>query len=192
MKQTIEEHIETIRNMQQKVGQLAVEDVVVPAANKMVASIIQRNANEGRNTDGSKRQGYSNTPMYASQQQFVAKGSFSAQGKTGNKTKKNGQPNQSMYLPGGYEQLREIQGRRTDIKNYEYTGDLLNDFNLESQPNQNKVLIGFRSEAQSKKRLALETKFGKAFPPSQAEVQEYKDEVVEGTKELNIKLMING
>lgn len=191
MNQTMQEHIDMIRNMGEKVGQLSVESVVVPAANKMVATIINRNVNEGRNTDGSKRTPYSTTPMYATPQQFIQKGAVKPRGKNGNTTKKNGQPNKSMYLPEGYKQLRSIQGRRVDVKNYEYTGDLMNDFNLEAQPNQNRVLIGFRSEAQSRKRKSLEAKNGRAFPPSTTEINEYKDEVIEQTKELNIKLITN-
>ena len=185
----MEQHIESLNNLPERITQLAVESIVIPAASKMTASIIRRNVNEGKNTDGTKRNGYSTKPKYATQQQFVVKGAFKPQGKGGNKTKKNGQPNKSMYLPGGYNQQREIQGRRTDVKNYEYSGDLINDFGFEGQPEQNRAVIGFRSELQSVKRKALEKKNGLAFPPSPDEITDYKTEVKEESEKLTIKLM---
>lgn len=186
----MQQHIEMLQNLPSKASQLAIEAIVLPAANKLIARELQRIVNEGKNSDGSKRSGYSTKPIYASQKQFVAKGAFKPQGKVG-KTKKNGQPNKSMYLPGGYDQFRSIQGRRTDIKNYELSGDLVKDFDLQSQPEQGRVLIGFRSEKQSLKRKGLEKRNGAAFPPSQEEIQEYKDEVTQESRELQIKIMTN-
>lgn len=184
----MQEHIDILNSLPDRVSQLAVESIVVPRANFMVASILQRNTNEGRNTDGSTRSGYSTKPMYATQQQFVVKGAFKPQGKSG-KTKKNGQSNKSMYLPGGYSQLREIQGRRTDIKNYEYFGNLVKSFNLQSLPQQKMVIIGFDSELEAKKRQALEKRDGKAFYPSSDEIKDYADGVTEDSKQLQINLI---
>lgn len=103
----------------------------------------------------------------------------------------------SMYLPEGYHQFRAVQGRRTDIMNWELTGDLINDFGMESQPNQKRVLIGFRSELQALKRQGLEDGtdkkkgFGKVFPPSKDEIQEYKEGVTAQTEDLHIQIITN-
>lgn len=184
---TIQDLIERINGMAAKSMEAAEESIIIPAASAMTANIINRNANRGENSDGSKRDGYSTKPIYANRDKFVRKSSFVPQGKTGRGNFKNGNERKSMELPGGYKQLREIQGRRTDIKNYDYTGDTLNAFGFGK--NNLGIAIGFRNERAAIIRKALEEKNGAAFPPSEQEKQEYIQEVTKNTKELQIQII---
>lgn len=184
---TLEEYIPFINALPAKIENAAIEAVIVPSANVMLGSIINRNVNEGLNTDGSKRGGYSTKPMYASRSQFITK-SFSPQGKGGKKVKDNGQPYKTEYLPQGYQQLRQKQGREIAFKNYEYTGDMFLAFGL--APAENEVQIGFRTEKASIKRKSLEKRFGITFKPSQGEIDRYKTEVTEHLGKLQNDIIL--
>lgn len=183
---TIQELLTRVKNLADDTKQRAVEFVVIPAASAMTANIINRNTNRGENTDGSKRDGYSKKPIYAGRDKFITK-SFSPSGKTGSGNLSNGKQRKTQYFPGGYEQLRSVQGRRTDIKNYEYTGDTINAFGFGK--NEKGVAIGFRNEKAAEIRKGLEERNGRAFPPSAIEIQEYTKEVVEETKKLQINIL---
>lgn len=184
---TLQEYSNALKNLPQKIEQQAIEAAILPNANVMLASIINRNVNEGLNTDGTKRGGYSTKPMYASKSQFITK-SFTPQGKGGKRIKDNGQPYKTMFLPRGYEQLRQIQGREIAFKNYEYTGDTMLAFGL--APAENAVNIGFRTQKASIIRKSLEKRFGVAFKPSQREIDEYKKGVTEDLGQLQKNILL--
>lgn len=177
------QYIDVLNALPEQVALQAAEAVIVPAAGVMVAAIINRNVNEGLNTDGSKRKPYSTRPMYAGASKFVRKSSFAGEGKNG------GKPRKTKYLANGYKQLREIQGLRTDVKNYEYTGDTLLAFGLEAR--QNEVVIGFRNQRAATIRRALEKREGVAFAPSASEVQAYSEEVVPRVRDLQSKIILS-
>lgn len=179
---TPQEHIAQLKELPSKVERLAIERIIVPAGNRMLASIINRNANEGKNTDGSKRTGYSTKPAYVGRNKFVVKSAFKPVGKTGKKTK-------TMYVGGGYFQLRQIQGRRTDIKNYEYSGDTIKAFQLKTELNG--AVIGFVTQKASDIRKGNDKRNGEAWKPSMKEIEDYKKEVTEQSKELNRNILFN-
>lgn len=89
---------------------------------------------------------------------------------------------QSMYLAGGYKELRAIQGRRTDVVNFNYRGSLLLSFGIGKSGQT--VLIGFKNEKEALKRAGLEKRFGKVFTATDAELKEYNKEVTEESREL--------
>lgn len=180
------DHIESIKKLATQTSEQAAEFIIIPAASGMTANIINRNTQRGENTDGSKRGDYSTKPMYANKKQFVKQG-FRPQGKNSAGDFNNGNKRQSMYLPNGYKQLRDIQGRRTDIKNYDYSGDLFSSFGFAK--NDKGVAIGFRTEQASKVRKGLEERFGRAFPPSEPEKNDYIKEVTEKTRELQVQII---
>lgn len=182
----LQEHINNIRRIVETKTQAAIGSVIIPAGTEMVGNIINRNANRGENTDGSKRSGYSKKPIYAGKKQFVKSG-FSPKGKFGDANFDNGKPHETMFLPGGYEQLRQIQGRRTDIKNYDYSGDTLLAFGLEAT--NDGANIGFRTKKSSEIRQGLESRNGAAFPPSEGEKEQYKKQVVERLTELQVNAL---
>lgn len=175
----IGQYIDVLEALPQRVSEQMADAVIVPAAGVMVAAIVNRNANEGLNTDGTKRKPYSTKPTYAGASKFVRKSGFVGEGKNG------GKPRKTKYLAEGYKQLREIQGLRTDIKNYEYSGDTLLAFGLEAR--QNEVVIGFRTDRTSKIRRGLEQREGRAFPPSSNELREYEESVRQELTNVTIK-----
>lgn len=178
---TPEEYIELLQRIATRTLEEANKEILVPAGNQMVGDIINRNTREGKNTDGSDRGGYSTKPIYVGQQQFARKSSFTPRGKNGDKERK------TMYFSGGYEEFRAVQGRRTDIKDYFLSGDTLNSFGLEETDTG--ANVGFRTERAAKIRKALEEKNGPAFYPSEQEIEKYKESVIAGTRELQIKII---
>lgn len=172
----MQEYINKLRELAVATTAQATLAIRVPAANRMRANVINRISNDGKATDGSKIGSYSTKPAYFSKAQFVRKGSFKPQGKVRKGTK-------TMYIPTGYHGLRQIQGRRTDMKNLQYSGDMLLDFRQETQGSD--ILIGFIKKKESDKRKGNEKRAGKKIlTPSQQEINEYNKECAEGYKEL--------
>lgn len=183
---TMQEHLKQIQRLAAVAEQEAVESVIVPAANELLANIINRNINEGKNTDGTTRKDYSTRPMYASEQQFIQKATIKPRGKTGETVFKNGKPHKAQYLPQGYKQLRDIQGRRTDIKNYEYTGDLFQSYVLGREGQS--IVIGLDKQSQVLKKQGLE-KNGLFLQPTKVEREEYISQITQGIKENQLKVL---
>lgn len=115
-----------------------VKEVTFPVATVMLDKMRQRLFQKGISGDGSKVGNYSTTPMYASKKAFVGSG-FSPQGKNakktatgklskGSKNRSDGTGRKSMYLAGGYKQLRQVQGKETSFVNLQYSGLLFTDF----------------------------------------------------------------
>lgn len=122
-----------------KIRSLKVADVVVfPVATVMLDKMRQRLFQQGVSGDGNKTGNYSTTPMYASKSAFIG-GGFSPRGKNakktatgklakGSKNKSDGTGRKSMYLSGGYKELRQVQGKETSFVNLQYSGLLFTDF----------------------------------------------------------------
>jgi len=85
--------------------------------------------------------------------------------------KPNYQERKTMYLKEGYKELRDVQGLRTDITNFKYSGDLLESY--QSQLTVQTVLLGLTSELSAKKRAGLEAKKGRVFYASDKEISDY-------------------
>ena len=184
----IKQYITRVSALAQAASKETTLAIRVPAANKMRATIINRIANEGRATDGSKIGAYSRKPGYYTQKQFVRRGAFQAVGKSGKATFADGRPHRSMYLQGGYGQLRDIQGRRTDVMNLQYSGDMLLDF--QQQATDTAILIGFTKKKESDKRKGNEQRAGKKiFQASQTELAAYHKECAQGYAELSAKTL---
>lgn len=185
-------------------GDLA-SDTIIPAATVMLARIKNRIANEGKNSDGGNIGNYSTTPIYVTPKQFVsggfnAQGKRNAAGntigdrliptvrlsKTGVKrnpakyqkyslVKPNLTQRKSMYLQEGYKELRDIQGLRTDIMNFKYSGNLLESYR--QQQNAQTVLQGFTTEKSALIREGLEAIKGTVFSPTEEEIKQYLADV---------------
>ncbi len=165
-------------------AKLLTERGFIVGATAMVASIKNRIIRRGLATDGSKIGTYSTKPAYFTRNQFIKKSAFKGIGQRGfkgervvasTKVKFNKKAKkfekvekqfhvvkntpQSMYLPNGYKQLREIQGRESDFVNSEYTGDTLN--SLQAGRSGGSVVVGFVNERASIIRKAMEKRYGK-------------------------------
>lgn len=106
--------------------------------------------------------------------------------KNGNKSVKSAN-RQTMYLPTGYKQLRDIQGRPTDTINENYTGDTMLSFQLQAV--QNGVVIGMVNERAAKIRKGQEKRFGKIFSPTKEELENYAKRVGENLSEIQRKIL---
>lgn len=178
---TLEEYYTNLGKLAEVSSQRALDSIVVPAANELLAKIKNRISQDGKNSNDANIGNYSTKEMYASKNQFVKQGSFRPIGKTGKKTKS------TMYLPQGYKQLRQIQGRETAHMNYEYSGSLL--LSYQSQDTGSAVLLGFTTERSSIIRKALEQKRGLAFYATDKELEDYNKQVEEQSKELTLTIL---
>lgn len=154
------------------------QKATVPAANEMLAEVKNRIVRDGKKSDDSEIGNYSTKSAYFGREAFDKKSSFKPQGK-GNKPKAD---RKTMYLPQGYKQLRDIQGKPSDKVSVNYTGSTMNAY--QQQATETEVVQGFTTQQASKVRKGQEAKRGTIYSPTQQELQQYKDNVVENTKEL--------
>lgn len=160
-----------------KVESKLAERGMIAATEGMMASYIDRIYEKGLDSNDSKTGDYSRKPGYFTKQQFVRTGAFKPVGKTGEtkftKGKKAGKNHQSMYLKGGYGELREIQGRQSQTIDASYTGSLRINTTA-ARISEDVYCIALTSEAESKKRKGLEKQKGKAiFSPSKSDVEAF-------------------
>lgn len=172
---TLEQYQTRLQQVATQVSNRITDAAIIPAGSVLLARIKNRVINEGKGSGGNKIGNYSTKPTYFRRDQFVKKGAFKAQGKTGKGAKKNGQPRRSMYLQNGYAQLRQIQGRQSAFVNLEYSGDTL--LSLQMNRAGNTVQIGFIRQKASVVRKALERRYGSVFTATSAELREYSNEV---------------
>jgi len=91
------------------------KDIMLLAANDMAADVKDRVQKTGELTDGSKRK-YSTRGFVFKTKDFLQKSAIP-------KTKGGGVPIE-VFLKGGYEEFRRIQGLQTAYKDYNYTGEM--------------------------------------------------------------------
>jgi hypothetical protein len=183
---SIHEYHARLKELAAAAKQKAAQTIIIPAANKLLANKRNTIQVEGEKTDGSQIGQYSTKPMYAIKEQFVKMSSFKPQGKAG-KPKKGAKVPKSMYLPQGYKELRQVQGRPTDKINETYSGDTMAAYQLEATPNGAK--IGFINERASKIRNGQEARFGKIFYAQKEELELYNKDVTEAAKEFTLKFL---
>lgn len=172
-----------LSRLAQEAKEASAQLVIVPAANKLLATIKNRIAVEGKDSSGGSIGQYSTKAAYFTKEQFVKKSAFRGQGKAG---KKKGVTNKSMYIPDGYKGLRDIQGRPTDKMNYDYSGDTLAAYQMEA--NNKEVLLGLINQRAADIRKHLEQKRGKAFTATSEEIADYDKEVAEEFRLLTLKI----
>lgn len=214
---TLEQYTSRVDELVNLSSQRVIESVLYPAGNALLGAIKKRIQLDGKKTDGSQIGNYSTKPMYATVDQFDKTGPFNPRGKAETGATKSGRDRittanvggkktairnvqgfnaeirQSMYLPQGYKQLRQIQGKPTGFVNLTYRTDLILDYqaNLDT----NAVLLGFSKESESLKRKGLEegTKkrkgYGKVFAPTAQEIKDYGDEVREEISSTIISIL---
>lgn len=183
---TLEQYQHKLQELAKQGSERAVETIIVPAANELLANIKNRIIKEGRKSDGSKIGNYSTKPAYFEQQQFIQKGKFKPRGKTGETTFKTGALHKSMYIPTGYKGLRDLQGRPTDKINEFYSGSTMLSYQMQIEPNT--ILLGLTNEKSAKVRAGQEKRFGKIFYATQEELKEYNQNVAKQSKELVTKI----
>ncbi|WP_346318179.1 hypothetical protein [Chitinophaga sp. YIM B06452] len=207
---TLQEYNDNLRDLAQRTETRLSERVIVVAATRMLGTMQNRIFRDGKDSNGGKIGSYSTTPIYVTRDKFIQKSAYKAVGRGGveknikarstnlvtKKTsttviKSSGQDRKSMYLPDGYKEFREIQGRPTNEVNLFMKGDLRLSFTLQAK--ETEVLIGFNSELQSLKRRGLEEHFklerGTIFHATKEEKEEYSREVVNELKTVHSEIM---
>ncbi len=182
---TPQEYLQRLKSLRDNATEKVVENIIVPNANELLANIKNRIVRDKKNSSGSSIGQYSTKPIYASVDQFDKRGAFKPIGKRG-KTKK------TMYLPAGYKQLRDIQGKPTDSVNLNYTGSLMLSYQMQVKGKE--VLLGLTNQESAKIRQGLENGtrgrkgYGKVFYATQQEIANYNKNVTEDTKEIITKV----
>lgn len=80
---TVEEYRERLKQILEKAQQAKTEEIIIPAANAMLAAIKNRISRDGKASDGSLIGSYSTKPAYFSKKSFNKKAAFKPQGKSG-------------------------------------------------------------------------------------------------------------
>lgn len=181
MQINLEDAPEFFNNLKETIVNHIKEDAMLPAANTMLAEYKERIFSDGKDSNGAKIGDYSRTEQYFNKEQFVRKGAFRAQGKTGKKKHDNGVPYKSMYLQEGYYQLRSIQGRDVSGKNYNYSGSLSRA--IQVYKTETGVAIGIAEKRESIKLRANENRDGKNVSgATDKELQIFGYELVEAVR----------
>jgi len=132
---------------------------VVQAMTELEAEWKDRVFGRGENSDGGDIGQYSTKPAYYTKAAFIRTGAFKPKGKNnGGPTFENGAQRKSMYLPGGYSELRSIQGRSTEVVNLKYGGSLERAFRVYKFGSE--VLFGNADAVEHKKVIGNEERFG--------------------------------
>ena len=173
--------------------------IVFPVATVMLDSMRQRLFQEGISGDGGKIGDYSRKAMYVGRDKFINAGGFRPQGKKeyikGTKQKKvevysistrkkkkvavtkGNTQRETMYLPNGYKELREIQGKETAFVNLQYSGLLFTDFS-KLAVEKDTVVSKVGTKESSDKLIWLSDKYGKdTFKHTKEEREFFKKEV---------------
>lgn len=173
---TPEEYNERLTQLHGLVSGDLAEDVILVPALELLAAIRLRISAEGKNSADGNIGSYSTKPIYVEPKVFI-KGGFKAGRKADKEAVFYGQKqvkksvNKTMYLPEGYKELRDIQGLRTDIMNFKYSGDLLQSY--QAQKFSQYVVLGLTEEKSVLKRGGLERRFGPVFYATDQEKERY-------------------
>lgn len=182
----LEAYIGRLQALAETGSQKAIDSILVPASNALLANIKNRVIREGKNTNEGKIGNYSTKPAYYTKDQFIQKSKFKGVGKNGGTKYADGQSHRSMYLPQGYKQLRDIQGRETATVNQEYTGSFMKSY--EMVVSKGEIILGLTSQRSKKIKQGLEKKYGKTLYASKAEIAAFNKEVANLSQETFVKI----
>lgn len=152
-------------------------EILALPAQAMLEGIKDRVFGHGATTDGQLMEAYSTKPTSFQRSDFDDKGAFTA-GK-----------GKSMFLPQGYRQLRQIQGKEVGYINLDYTGKMKND--LKTQSSGNAVKILFSTKRSAGLRVLHERRFGDVFPASTNEREVYTAGVVANVNKKTLEILSN-
>lgn len=150
------------------------------------AGIVQRVFGEGKNEKEAKIGSYSTKPTLAGATSFNTKsgankiaGSKSKRAKLKWVTVKSGGKNVSLFeVPGGYKQIRQLDGRQTSFVDLTRSGELKNDFSNSLQRQSPFVWVtGVKKGINAKKVEGLTDKYGDVFSPSLQDREKHKEKV---------------
>ena len=148
-----------------KLGHLPIDDITVSIGQALVASNIERIHEKGKAVDNTPIGQYSTKDILVGKKSFAKKSAWDSLYNSNKKTnnwrtiKKNDKNYRLILLNGGYKKLRELQGKKTNVVNLNYTSKLQSELNLVVV--NNKADIGFTTSYGGTISEALEDKYGK-------------------------------
>lgn len=155
------------------------EDILLVAANTVLAEFIDRIFDKGLSSDGSKIGKYDTSEIWIkTPYPQVDNSRLKKKGKKGHKTKS------TTYIGAGYKAFRDIVGRSSENVNLHLTGGL--SLSIKSGKTGNNIVIGFVDEKQALKARRLEQKYQKdIFSLNEHELNVFQNAV---SKEINYLL----
>lgn len=93
----------------------------------------------------------------------------------------------TMFLAGGYKELRLIQGKPIDKINENYTGSTLAAY--QQAQGEGFIVQGFTTQKSSLIRHGQELKRGDIFKPTKEELATYNTEFSKGIQDLQVKIL---
>lgn len=183
----MEQYIQLMSSLPERTQQHIAESIVVPSANLLLGTVKNRIVRKGLKTDGGSIGNYSAKPGYYSKKQFVKQSAFKGVGKPAPGKKRGKKGNKTMYLEGGYSQLRGIQGMPNSTINANYSGETLLSYQLSDTGKD--VALGFTTERSAKIRKYLEKRFGSIYAPSADEMLQFREHIQKRTQTLTFQLL---
>jgi len=169
----------------QELSRLSADSIIIPAGNELLATVKNRIVLDGKNSTGNKIGDYSTKSAYFGKEQFDRKSSFKPQGK--NTKGKSASTHKTMYLPMGYKELRDVQGKPTDNIKANYTGSTMAAY--QQVAGNKEVLQGFTTDKSSKIRKGIEAKKGDIYKPTNEELNSYNKTVAEGLLQIQTAIL---
>jgi hypothetical protein len=158
-----------------------VKYTVTPSAKTLLQSIKKRIFSEGKNSNGQPIGDYSTKPIYVSRKQFANPAAFQPYGKIrrGRIVSRKGRlfaeekKHKTMYLPNGYKQLRQIQGKESQFVNLNYRGKTMRAYVMNETNTE--VLLGLNTPLAAAIRSKQEERFkASIFAATPEEIQVYQ------------------
>lgn len=164
-----EANIEIQRRIRELAENISTRGMEV-ASQSFLAVYLDNRFVKGEASDGGKIGAYSTTPIYAGSKQYVNKGALKPKGKYGDTKHKNGKPYKTAYLPSGYKELKQVQGKQNSFVNLDYSNSLFKAVQLYKDGDS--TVIAIASEKESKKFRGNEKHFGKSIGAPQQKEKE--------------------
>lgn len=182
---TLDQYPELVREVQQRLIDEISGVALTHGANELMLEMRNRIFSKGLNSeDAPIAMKYSEKPIYVEKDVFIRKGAFTPKGKVNKGNFKNGNERKSMYLPQGYKELREIQGRQTNHVDWRYSGSLEKSIEVVREDDKN-VLIAITDGDESAKRKGLEERSKQTvFTPSASDMKRYEDVMAEEVERI--------
>lgn len=158
--------IEIARNLDAKMPNIIATQSMV----EFEAEWKDRVFNKGENSVGESIGTYSTKPNYFSKNEFIRKNAFKPIGKTKKKTKS------TMFLQGGYNEFRDIQGRETPKVNLKFSGSMERAFRVYKFGSE--ILFGNADKLEHLKVEGNTDRFGEWSNPTLQEQEMLKESII--------------
>lgn len=163
---------EIARNLDEKMPNIIATQSMV----EFEAEWKDRVFNKGENSDGESIGTYSDKQGYFSKNEFIRKAAFKPIGKTNKGNFKNGKQRKSMFLQGGYNEFRDIQGRETPKVNLKFSGSMERAFRVYKFGSE--VLFGNADKLEHLKVEGNTDRFGEWSNPTLQEQEMLKESII--------------